>query len=840
MSQDSVGNIALDLGINYNQFNKQLSGIAGNATNMVGGAFKKLGGIVAAAFAIGKLVEFGKQSIELASNLQEVQNVVDVTFGSMAADINAWSKTALQSFGLSELSAKKYASTMGAMMKSSGLAGVQMEGMSKKLTELAGDMASFYNLSTDMAFEKIRSGISGETEPLKQLGINMNVANMEAYALSQGIKKSYSEMNQAEQTLLRYNYLLSVSKDAQGDFARTSGSWANQVRLLGEQWKIFQGTMGAGFINILTPVIRGLNILIQKLQVAAEYFKAFTSMLFGDGTSGSVSNSADKAAVSTQNMGGAVSDTGKAAKKAGKDVKGALSGFDQLNTLTQATAESASDAASGMAGMGSMGNMGDINLGGNVDLGIDESKIAPLKTALDGLKAAAAGVKDYFVTNFGPPLSSAFQQMAGPLAGWKASFVDVFTNFKALGEPLKQWFVGDFTTQIKTGIGTMGTVLSGLLDTGLKVFNGIRDAAQPIIEWFVTDGLPLWSQFSTEAYKLFESMFTSVKDIFDTLWDQGIQPGLNLVSKMVKDTLDIIKGFWDKWGTDIFSGLQTVVKNIHDTILNLWEKLLQPVWNKMVTTMKTLWDDHLKGMVEQLMDFVGKLVTGVMDIYNKFISPLINYMINVLAPGWNNTWNTIVDVFETVVGTISDVIKGLLTSLGGLIDFIAGVFTGDWKRAWTGVKDIFKGIFDSTVAIFKGAINLIIDGLNFLIGALNTIHFEMPDWSPIMPGKSFGINIPKIPKLANGGLVSAPTLAMVGDNRNAAVDPEVVSPLSKLQDMLNGGNGEVVSAIYTLIDTIKGLETPVILKLGETELGRVVINVVNEAQRQAGRTLLKV
>lgn len=115
-----------------------------------------------------------------------------------------------------------------------------MEGMSKKLTELSADMASFYNLSNDMAFEKIRSGISGETEPLKQLGINMSVANLEAYALSQGIRTSFQNMDQASQTLLRYNYLLSVTGDAQGDFARTSNSWANQVKLMGEQWRIFQ------------------------------------------------------------------------------------------------------------------------------------------------------------------------------------------------------------------------------------------------------------------------------------------------------------------------------------------------------------------------------------------------------------------------------------------------------------------------------------------------------------------------------------------------------------------------------------------------------------------------
>ncbi|MHB8061252.1 MAG: phage tail protein [Ruminiclostridium sp.] len=830
---DSVGKIGLDLGINYNQFNKELGGIAGNATNMVGNAFKKLGGIVAAAFAVKSLVDFGKASVEIASNLAEVQNVVDVTFGAMAADINAWSETALRSFGLSELSAKKYSSTIGAMMKSSGLAGIEMEGMSKKITELSADMASFYNLSNDMAFEKIRSGISGETEPLKQLGINMSVANMEAYALAQGIKKSYSEMNQAEQTLLRYNYLLSVTKDAQGDFARTSGSWANQVKLLGEQWKIFQGTMGSAFISILTPVVQMLNTLVAKLQIAAEYFKAFVEFITGTKQQAAATTTA------TTDMSSAVGDTGKAVKKAGKEVKGALGEFDQLNTLTQATADSAADAAGGISDMGSVG-MGDLNLGGNIDIEIDTSKLEPVKAILEEIKNTALSVKDFFVTNFGPPISTAFQQILVPLQGWKNALIDTFNDFKSLGEPLKQWFVGDFTTSIKTAIEVAGGVLSGLLDSGLRVFNGIREAAQPIIEWFVTDGLPMISQFVTEAIKLFQNIFDNVKRIFDVLWDQGIQPGLDLVSTMITDTLDIIKGFWEKWGTQIFDKLKETLDNITNTLLQIWETVLQPLWQKIVDTISWLWEKHLKGLIKEVGDFVGKLVTAALDIYNEFITPLIDFLVKYLGPAWSNIFQTIVDVVGTTVGIIVDVVKGIIKALGGIIDFIAGVFTGDWKRAWGGIKTFFVGIFDSIVGVFKGAINLIIDGLNFLIGALNTVKFDMPDWVPIIGGKKFGISIPKIPKLANGGLVSAPTLAMVGDNRNAQSDPEVVSPLSKLQEMLGGSNAEVVEMLRLILEAIKRLDRAMILMVGETELGKVAIDAINQVQRKAGRTLLEV
>ncbi|MBO5959299.1 MAG: hypothetical protein J6Q65_04170, partial [Lentisphaeria bacterium] len=186
--------------------------------------------VVSAAFVkiTNLLKQLGAESIEIASELEEVQNVVDVTFGDAgAARIERWSQSVGAQFGLTELQAKKYASTMGAMLKSSGITGDEVYDLSTSLAELAADMASFYNIDVDTAFSKIRSGISGQTAPLKQLGINMNVANLEAYALSQGIETAYKDMTLQEQTLLRYNYLMSATADAQGDFARTSDSYAN-------------------------------------------------------------------------------------------------------------------------------------------------------------------------------------------------------------------------------------------------------------------------------------------------------------------------------------------------------------------------------------------------------------------------------------------------------------------------------------------------------------------------------------------------------------------------------------------------------------------------------------
>lgn len=224
----------------------KLSGLASGAALAIGGAFTA---------ATLSAAAFGKKGIELASDLNEVQNVVDTTFGQNAEKVNAWAKSAAENFGESELQAKKYASTLGAMVKSMGLTSDQTEQMSTKLAGLAGDFASFYNLDPDEAFEKIRAGISGETEPLKELGINMSDANLQAYALSQGMTTQVSKMTQAQQATLRYNYLLSVSKDAQGDFAKTSGSFANQQRILSMQFDSLAATVGQTLLPVLTETM---------------------------------------------------------------------------------------------------------------------------------------------------------------------------------------------------------------------------------------------------------------------------------------------------------------------------------------------------------------------------------------------------------------------------------------------------------------------------------------------------------------------------------------------------------------------------------------------------------
>ena len=238
------------------QFEDTVEDTMDGAESTVSTTAAKIAKVIGSAFVTKQIIEFGKAAIGVASDLNEVQNVVDTTFGTEGAiRINEWARNAAEAFGESELQAKQFTSTLGAMFKSMGVGQADMEEMSMSLAGLAGDMASFYNLDPTEAFEKLRSGISGETEPLKQLGINMSVVNLEAFAMAEGITKSYQEMTQAEQATLRYQYIMSATADAQGDFANTSDSLANQQRILQLEIQTLAAEIGQDLMPIAQEIL---------------------------------------------------------------------------------------------------------------------------------------------------------------------------------------------------------------------------------------------------------------------------------------------------------------------------------------------------------------------------------------------------------------------------------------------------------------------------------------------------------------------------------------------------------------------------------------------------------
>ena len=259
---------------NIQSESKKWDAAAGEATSDIEKSFANMAGKIIGtltAAGIGSiLLNWGKAAIDAASDLAEVQNVVDTVFGDGARQIEAWAKSAGQQFGLTETQAKKFTSTLGAMMKSSGIAGNEIVNMSTSLAGLAADMASFYNLDFETAFEKIRSGISGETEPLKQLGINMSVANLEAFALAQGLEKTFSQMTQGEQTMLRYQYIMKATSDAQGDFAKTADGFANSQRRIQAALDTISTVAGGFLLNTIEPLVSGFADFLGQLTKTPE------------------------------------------------------------------------------------------------------------------------------------------------------------------------------------------------------------------------------------------------------------------------------------------------------------------------------------------------------------------------------------------------------------------------------------------------------------------------------------------------------------------------------------------------------------------------------------------
>ena len=298
----------------------------------------------------------------LLYDLAEVQNVVDVTFPHMTKTIDEFASGAAAKFGLSETMAKKFTGTFGSMAEAFGFSEKQAADMATTLTGLAGDVASFYNISQDEAYTKLKSVFSGETETLKDLGIVMTQSALDAYALANGYGKVTSKMTEAEKVSLRYAFVQSQLTNAAGDFASTSDSWANQVRLLSLQFDSLRASIGQGLINVLTPVIKWLNVLIGKLAQAAKAFASFTSLFSKKKSSGAgaaasaVASNISKAATSASNLGtsaGKSSSGLSKAAKAAKKLKRELAGFDQITKLGDEDSDTDAGSSGGSGGSGS-------------------------------------------------------------------------------------------------------------------------------------------------------------------------------------------------------------------------------------------------------------------------------------------------------------------------------------------------------------------------------------------------------------------------------------------------------------------------------------------------------
>lgn len=659
------------------------SSIIGTGVKGIIGWFQRLGnsssGIKTASFNLGNLLKtaigfkairglanLGKSAIGFGSAITEIENVVDVSFGSMADEAYKFASTAKEQFGLSELAAKQYSGTMMAMMKSSGVAQDAASKMSISLAGLAGDIASFYNIDTDTAFQKIRSGISGEIEPLRQLGINLSVANMEAYALSRGITTSYNAMSQAEKVALRYNYLMSVTGDVQGDFARTSGTWANQVRLLTLNFQSLSAVIGQGLIAGILPAIQALNALMSKLMQAANVFRNFMYVLMGKKLKGSQSGVSDI----VSNLGGietAGDDASSGlddATSSAKKLKKALSvlPFDQLNQLTDNSDNSGTASKSLGSGLGDLADSFS---------GIQDSLDEVLTVDETPINKWASKIRKAFINKDWQGLGFTIADMIN--VGMEKIYEVI--NWNNVGPKITE-FVNAFTTAFNSMVSgidfdLMGRMLGAGINTAVNTLNLLLGEG----------GI----DFSGIGAKLSQLLKGAIKEIdwtgLGNLIGNSFMASWKMLSAFVKDMSKKdgagITG-WGKLGTAIGKALNGAIKKIDmNTIADALSGLLNGAFESLKSFTETFnWDD----LATKIRDGIAKFIKETNwkengQALGDFISHLCTALKDSLTTDTFYEFGQGVGTFlgelpwGEILSTAADLLlTGLTSALNGLFD----------------------------------------------------------------------------------------------------------------------------------------------------------------------------
>lgn len=498
--------------------------------NGLGSVVKKLGVLIGGVFAIGKLAQFGKECTKLGSDLNEVQSVVNVVFPNMTEKVNEFSKKAVKTAGLSETMAKKYVGLFGSMAKQFNFTESQAYDMSTQLTQLAGDVASFYNISQDLAYIKLKSVFSGETETLKDIGVVMTQNALDEYALANGYGKTTSAMTEQEKVALRLAFVQKQLSAASGDFIRTSDSWANQVRVMQLQLQSLKATVGQGLINLFTPVLKVINILLGKLATLANAFKSFTELITGKKSSGqtgasgaglagtdAIADTADQygeAADNAEKLAGATNDTADATKKATKAAKGYLSPLDEINNYSTDKSADSSPKVPG-ATVGLPDQMKDAVQ--NVDYG----KVAEGETVLDKISDSAKKLANLFKKLWKPFQDAWKKEGKNTIDAANIALSGIAKLAKSVGRSLMEvWTNGTGTTMLTTMLRiaqnvlkTIGNIASGFADAwnknnvGTQIIQNIADALVVVMQFIerIAADTATWAA-NLDFYPLLESI----------------------------------------------------------------------------------------------------------------------------------------------------------------------------------------------------------------------------------------------------------------------------------------------------------------------------------------------
>lgn len=611
------GSIIIDTRVDTKGFGKGAANLKGQFAGL-GAATKKLGSIIAAAFSVKVLVNFGKQALELGSDLQEVQNVVDVTFTTMNEQINEFAKNAATTAGLSEIMAKQYSGTFGAMAKSFKFTEAQAYTMATSLTQLAGDVASFYNLTQDEAYTKLKSVFTGETESLKDLGVVMTQTALDDYAMRKGLKKTTKQMSEQEKVALRYEFVLEQLAGASGDFLRTQDGWANQTRLLKLQFDQLKATIGQGLIAAFTPLLGVINQLLAKLQTLANAIVNVTTSLFkkkndtpGDNMAKGYTAAANAAAEMEENT-----------VAAGKAAEGFLAGFDEIEKISSGS--SSGGAATGSGGAFDFAptdltvEVSTSKLEDNITQQIEQiiQTVMDLVEPLRNIDFSPLGnslknlwnVFKNFADNLSGSLGWVWDNLLVPLATWTIETaapvsIDLLSSaFELLSEAI---------SPVISGIGKLWDKLTPVVDF-------IKETFVIVLETLKKQFEKVAAVFREKAPEI-ERIFEGVGDIIVAVWEQTIKPNLQAVRDMFEIVVDFIGDLLAVALDTVITVLGGVVDFIAGVFTGDWErawdgvkKVFTGIWNGIVGTLEAALNLIIRG-INWLVRQLNKVAFNVPD-----------------------------------------------------------------------------------------------------------------------------------------------------------------------------------------------------------------------------------
>lgn len=863
MDNTTVGEIGLNLMLNNQNFSKSLNAVqeqANSISNKMKSSLKKLGSAIVAAFSVAAIKQFGQQCIESAAQVNAANSQFEQTFGSMESQAKSAIQSVAKESGILETRLQGVGTSIYAFAKTTGMDSANALHMMQEALQVTADSAAYYDRSLEDTAESLKSFLKGNFENDAALGLSCTETTRNA-AANKLYGKSFVELSESQKQLT----LLEMVKDANklsgalGQASRESDGWENVTGNLKESWNQLLAVIGKPILQVATNIVQKLSSAIAKLTEYAKGAINALSKLFnwdGDDTANSISAAASSAENLTDEAESGSNSLESVADSAEK-AKNSVAGFDKLNVLTKSDSggsdASASDTASSSGTSVANAVVKDTNSGvsgafknlyeksgfkgfvDNVQKGINKVDWSAIGKNCESIFKNSVPIAHNYLTQVQKVGKSAF----GAVGSFVGGVVQVSgKQLQTLTGGVAKWLdkdknkINGFITTIGDNFSKGYDNLSTFFEKSFDVIGQSIDRVRPQMEDAISNMLSGFTDFGGAVGTIFSEGFSlateslvkwidndgaTIGEFFDNIQLQ-MADVINFVGGVFSDIGNFLLGWWDgEGGSEIFQNVCDMFLNIGTTLMNVYNDWIMPAWNFIVGVFQSAWTDCLKPIFEQLWIVFGKVCDCIATIWNNWLSPLVNFISDTLGPVFNTVLRNIQSIFETVFRVIGDVVGGILKSFGGLIDFITGVFSGNWEKAWNGIKDFFGGIWDGIWGIIKGFVNLIIDGINLLWTGIYTVVAAIvntiggiADVIGSIFGQEWGWSMPNepvlIPHLATGGLVKAPTLAVVGDNAGAnSGNPEVIAPLSKLQGMINTSNGEDTVILGEILSYLKKL-----------------------------------